>query len=93
MYVYFQLYHLVPDASGIRAYRTEIVLLPVGEKDKEKGMPVYRAEKTGNEEMAAVFCQVDVHAVDPGKYRLLVNATDRKRVQTLSAERDIAILK
>ena len=43
--------------------------------------------------MAAEFCQIDLHAVDPGKYRLIVNVTDRKRVQTLNAERDVEILK
>jgi hypothetical protein len=93
LYVYFQVYHLVPDASGNTSYRTECVLLPEGEQDAGKGMVVYRKEKAGKEEMAAEFCQIDLHAVDPGKYRLIVNVTDRKRVQTLNAERDVEILK
>jgi hypothetical protein len=54
---------------------------------------VYRKEKEGMEEMAAEFCQIDLRAVDPGRYRVIVNVTDRKRVQTVSAERDVQILK
>jgi hypothetical protein len=92
-FIYFQIYHLVPDASGNTSYRTECVLLPEGEQDAGKGIIVHRKEKTGKEEMAAEFSQIDLHAVDPGRYRLIVNVTDRKRVQTVSAERELEILK
>jgi hypothetical protein len=92
-FIYFQIYHLVPDASGNTSYRTECILLPEGEQDAGKGIIVHRKEKTGKEEMAAEFSQIDLHAVDPGRYRLIVNVTDRKRVQTVSAERELEILK
>jgi tetratricopeptide (TPR) repeat protein len=92
-YLYFQIYHLVPDGSGNTAYLTECLLLPQGEEDPGHGRVVYRKEKTGKEEMSAEFCRVDLHAVDPGRYRVIVNVTDRKRVQTLTAERELEILK
>jgi hypothetical protein len=92
-YVYFQIYHLVPDASGNTSYLTECILLPQGEEDVGKGVVVYTREKKGKEEMAAEFCQIDLHTVDPGRYRLIVSVTDRKRVQTLSAGREVEILK
>jgi hypothetical protein len=93
LYLYFQIYHLVPDASGNTSYRTECVLLPEGEQDAGKGRVVYRKEKEGMEEMAAEFCQIDLRAVDPGRYRVIVNVTDKKRVQTLIAERGINIVR
>ncbi len=93
LYIYFQVYNLIPDAFGDRAYRTECILLPKNEQDIGKGTVVYKNEKTGTEEMAAVFCQIDVHAVDPGQYSLIVSVTDRKRVQTLTAVRELDILK
>ena len=92
-YLYFQFYHLVPGASGNTSYLTECILLPDGEQDVGKGRVVYRKERTGKEEMAAEFCNIDLHAVDPGRYRVIVNVTDRKRVKTVSAEREIEILK
>ena len=91
--LYFQVYHLVPDAFGSTSYRTECILLPRGEQDMGKGTLVYKSEKTGKEEMAAVFCQIDLHAMDPGQYNLFVSVTDRKRVQTLTAVRELIILK
>jgi hypothetical protein len=93
LYVYFQVYNLVPDAIGNTSYRTECILLPKDEQDMGKGIVVYTNEKTGKEEMAAVFCQIDIHSVDPGQYQILVRVTDRKRVQTLTVVRDLEIVK
>lgn len=93
LYIYFQVYNLVPDAFGNRSYRTECILLPKYEEDIGKGIVVYKNEKTGQEEMAAVFCQIDVHSVNPGQYNLIVRVTDRKRVQTLTGVRDLEIVK
>lgn len=90
--VYFQIYHLVPDIFGATSYRVECVLLPSNETDMGKGTVVFAKEKIGKEETAAEFDQIDVHSVDPGHYRLIVNVTDRKRVQTLMAEREIDIV-
>ena len=91
--VYFQLYHLVADADGATSYRTECILQPRDDPDQAKGIPVYTEDKMGTEEMAAQFCQIDVKLVPPGHYRLIVTATDRKRVQTICGARDIEILK
>jgi hypothetical protein len=93
LYLYFQIYHLVPDAFGSTAYRTECLLLPKDESDLSKGDVIHRVEKTGKDEMAAEFYAIDVRSVNPGRYRLIVKITDRKRVQTLMAERDIEIVK
>ncbi len=43
--------------------------------------------------MAAEFCQIDVRSVDPGQYNLIVRVTDRKRVETLTAVRELDIVK
>ncbi len=91
-YIYFQVYHLVPDAFGNTSYRTECILLPRDEHDLGKGIVVYKGEKAGKEEMAAVFCQIEVHSLDPGQYNLIVSVTDRKRVQTLTAIREVDLL-
>jgi tetratricopeptide (TPR) repeat protein len=90
--IYFQVYHLVADMFGNTSYRTECVLLPRDEDDIEKGIVVYKGEKTGRDEMATVFCQIDVHSVNPGQYYLIVSVTDRMRVQTLTAIREVGLL-
>ena len=91
-FVYFQIYNLVPDAEGNRSYRTECILLSKNEQDIGKGISVYKSEGTVKEEIATVFCQIDLHSIDRGQYTLIVRATDRKRVQTLMAERNLDIL-
>ena len=91
--VYFQLYHLVADVDGVTSWRTECYLQPWGDSDMSGAIPVYTRDKTGTEEMAAQFCQIDVHYVPAGHYRLIVKATDRKRVETVTSEREIQIVK
>lgn len=91
--VYFQMYHLVADADGGTSYSTECILQPYDDPDPAKGILVYSKDKTGAEEMATQFCQIDVRYVPAGRYRLIVKATDRKRVETVTAEREIEILK
>lgn len=91
--VYFQMYHLVADVDGVTSYRTECILQPFDDPDPAKGLLVYTKDKTGTEEMAAQFCQIDVHYVPAGHYRLIVKATDRKQVQTVIGQREIEILK
>jgi hypothetical protein len=93
LYVYFQVYHLVPDADGNTSYRTECVLVPRGEPDPERGKQLRRVEKTGKEEMAAEFYALDVKSVPPGPYRLLIHITDRKSLQTTTIERNVEIVK
>ena len=92
LYVYFQIYHLVPDIYGTTSFETECILLPKGETDIAKGNVIYRKDKTEKEEMATQFYPIDVRSVDPGHYRLIVEVTDRKRVQTVIAEREVEII-
>ncbi|HUI09613.1 MAG TPA: GWxTD domain-containing protein [Bacteroidota bacterium] len=91
--VYFQMYHLVADVDGVTSYRTECTLQPFDDPDPAKGILVYSKDKTGSEEMAAQFCQIDVHYVPAGHYRLIVKATDRKRVESCVAERELHLVK
>ena len=91
--VYFQMYHLVADADGVTSCRTECILQPFDDPDPAKEILVYTKDKTGTDEMAAQFCQIDVHYVPAGRYRLIVKATDRKRVETCVAERELQLLK
>jgi hypothetical protein len=90
--IYFQIYNLVPDLSGRRSYHAECLLLPKGERDREKGTVVYSGGKSVDEEMAAVFCNLDVHPFSAGRYTLIVRVTDTKRVETLTSERDVDIV-
>jgi tetratricopeptide (TPR) repeat protein len=93
LYIYFQVYNLIPDGLGNTSFRTECVLLPEGEADEENGKVIYRNEKTGREETIAEFYKIDVQSMDPGRYELIVKVTDRKRVQTVMAQREIEIVK
>jgi len=92
LFVYFQMYHLVPDIDGETSWRTECILQPQGDSDPVKGVQVYVEDKTGKEETAAQFCQIDVRNIPPRRYQLIVKATDRKRVETVIAQRDIEIV-
>ncbi|HTR98718.1 MAG TPA: hypothetical protein VML00_03145, partial [Bacteroidota bacterium] len=91
--VYFQMYHLVPDVDGVTSYKINCLLQPRNNPDPAKGISIYTTERTGKEEMAAQFCQIDVHYVPPGDYTLIVSATDRRRVETISGTREIRIVK
>ena len=92
LYVYFQVYHLVPDADGITSYRTECFLIPRGERDPAKGKQIHRVEKTGKEEMAAEFYALDVKSVPPGAYTLIIRITDGKSLLFTTVERGVDIL-
>jgi hypothetical protein len=92
LYVYFQIYNLVPDADGNTSFETECILLPRDRSDLADGKVIYQKEKTGKETTSAEFYAIDIHSVDPGVYRLIVRVTDRKRVQAVSAERTLDIL-
>ncbi len=92
-YVYFQLYNLVPDRSGETSYITVCTLYPRGKKEEGRGIVVNTCQKTGKEDKAAVLCPLDLRSIDPGRYTLVVSVTDRKRVMTLTSERDLDVIK
>ncbi|HMK39791.1 MAG TPA: hypothetical protein VK569_10645, partial [Bacteroidota bacterium] len=91
--VYFQVYNLVPDAFGATSYKSECILLPLDEADPEKGKVIFTKEKVEKEKMVAEFDQIDVRSTPPGHYRFIVKVTDRKRVQTIMAERELDIVR
>jgi len=91
--VYFHIYHLVADAMGATSYATRCVLIPEGETAPERGIVISTRERIGSDEMADEFYRIDVGTVPPGRYRLVVSVTDRKRVESLVAERDIELIK
>lgn len=92
LYVYFQIYNLVPDLTGTTTFETECILVPEDERDPAKGVVIKKRQKTGKDETAAEFYPLDVHAVSPGRYTLFVRVTDAKRVATITAERALSIV-
>jgi hypothetical protein len=93
LYVYFQIYNLIPDGDGNTSYATECRLMSPGEDDWDKGIVIHRKQKTGKEEMGVEFYTIDVRSVSSGRYTLMMRVTDRKRVETIAGVRDIEILK
>jgi GWxTD domain-containing protein len=93
LYLYFQIYNLIPDGDGNTSYAVECRLLPPGEDDWDKGIVIHRNQKSGKEHMAAEFYTIDVRTVSAGHYTLTMKITDRKRVETIMGARDIEILK
>lgn len=93
LYIYFQIYNLIPDGDGNTSYATECRLLSSGEDDWDKGIVIHRKQKTGKEQMAVEFYTIDVRTISSGRYTLMMRVTDRKRVETIAATRDIEILK
>jgi len=91
--VYFHVYHLVADALGATSYVTRCILVPPDHADSERGIVLFSREKTGTSEMADEFYSINVNTVAPGAYRLVVSVTDRKRVETVVAGRDIELIK
>lgn len=101
LYTYVHIYDLVKDADGKTLYRVRYLLTPV---DEGKPLPVINPDDTGgttsvlfersregNEEFAAEFGTLDISDVSPGRYVLTVAVTDRKRVQTVAAQRELEI--
>lgn len=91
-YVYFQLYNLVADASGETSYRVECVLLSPGEQDAAKGIVLSTCDRKVKGGTSTVLCPIDFRGIDTGRYTLLVKVTDRKRVQTLTSERELNLV-
>jgi hypothetical protein len=93
LYIYFQIYNLIPDGDGNTSYATECRLLPTGETDWDDGTVVFRREKVAKEETAVEFCTLDVRSLSSGSYTLMMKVTDRMRVESIMGVRDIEILK
>jgi hypothetical protein len=93
LYLYFQIYNLIPDGDGNTAYTTECILLPAGKTDPDEGEVIYKKHHEGSDKNLQEFYMINVKSVDPGRYRLIVKVTDKKRVETLLTSRWIEILK
>ena len=87
LYVYVQVYNLVKDATGKTALRVEFAATPGEESDPEDEIVLAIKDLEGTEESAAVFEVLDLEELGTGTFRLSVRATDRKRVQTVRADR------
>ncbi len=101
LYTYFHVYDLVKDADGKTLYRVRYLLTPV---DEGKPLPVIDPDdvggktsvilertREGSEDSAAEFGTLDISEVSPGRYVLTVVVTDRKRVQTVMAQRELDV--
>jgi tetratricopeptide (TPR) repeat protein len=93
LYVYFQIYNLVPDALGNMSYSADCILLPEGESSLTSGTVIYQRSKTVRDATVAEFYAIDVRSVDVGRYTLVVRVTDKRRVQTITASRTLDIVK
>jgi hypothetical protein len=93
LYLYFQIYDLMPDGDGTTSYTVECRLFAQGETDWDQGRVISRSEKTGKEQTGVQFCTCDVHTVGAGRYTLVARVTDRMRVASIQGVRDIEILK
>jgi GWxTD domain-containing protein len=92
MYVYIQVYNLVKDAAGKTALRVEFVATPGQESDPENEVVLAIKDREGREESEAVFEALDLDELGTGTYTLSVRATDRNRVQTVSAHRRFEVV-
>lgn len=93
LYLYLQIYDLMPDGEGTTSYTVECRLFAQGETDWDQGRIIARCEKTGKDQTGVQFCTCDVHAVGAGRYTLVARVTDRMRVESIQGIRDIEILK
>jgi hypothetical protein len=92
VYCYLQVYNLVRDADGKAKYTILYDLIP-GDPSGE-GEPVRLGEMTREltADTRAEFFPVDLGKARPGHYMLRATVTDRKRVQTLTRDREIDII-
>ncbi|MEW6511145.1 MAG: GWxTD domain-containing protein [Bacteroidota bacterium] len=103
LYTYLHVYGLVKDADGKTAYTARYYLTPLksGEKPPvidpenpdEAAVVVAERSREGSEETAQEFAPLDVSKVRAGRHLLTIAVKDRKRVQTVTAAREVDILK
>jgi hypothetical protein len=92
LYTYLQIYNLVKDAEGKTKYTAIYDLIPRDPLRPEDSIRLGEATRDLTEDSRADFLPADLSAVPPGKYLLRVTVTDRKRVETLTRDREIDIL-
>ena len=92
LYSYLQVYNLVKDAGGKTKYNAVYELIPRDPVRPEDSLRLTEVTRDLSEDTRAEFLPLDLSAVSPGKYLLRVTVTDRKRVESLSREREIDIL-
>ena len=92
LYSYLQIYNLVKDAGGKTKYSAIYDLIPRDPLRPEESIRMGEVTRELTEDTRADFLPVDLRTVPPGKYLLRVTVTDRKRVETLTRDREIDIL-
>ncbi|HMK38415.1 MAG TPA: GWxTD domain-containing protein [Bacteroidota bacterium] len=92
LYSYLQVYNLVKDADGKAKYTAVYELIPDDPLRVEESIPLAEVTRDLSEDTRSEFQRVDLTGAKPGSYLLRVTVTDRKRVETLTRERKIAIL-
>jgi hypothetical protein len=92
LYTYLQIYNLVKDAEGKTKYTAVYDLIPRDPPAPEESIRLGEVTRDFAEDSRAEFLPVNLSTAPPGKYLLRVTVTDRKRVETLSREREIDIL-
>jgi hypothetical protein len=92
LYTYLQIYNLVKDAGGKAKYTAVYELIPRDPLRPEDSIRLGEVTRDLTEDSRADFLPVDLSAVTPGKYLLRATVTDRKRVETLTRDREIDIL-
>ena len=102
LYVYVHAYGLVRDADGKSSYAVRFLLTPVRgqgapppldpESPGDKTIVLQEKTRDATEETAQIFGTLDVSGVDEGRYVLSVVVKDRKRVQTIVAQRLLDIV-
>jgi hypothetical protein len=99
LYTYFHIYGLVKDAEGKCSYRIRYLLshaeegktLPAIDPDDPGSTATILEDRSreGEEETAAEFGVLDLSKLNSGRYVLTIAVTDRKRVQTILARREL----
>jgi hypothetical protein len=90
-FIYFKVYNLIRDDRGTASYSTEVLLVPRGSDDEDDAISLGSQNRTGRQDTGAEFQTLDLSRVPTGPYRLIVRVTDRNRVSTVSAERELEV--
>ena len=93
LYIYFQIYDLIPDGDGTTSYTAECRLIRAGDQGWDEGIPIHSREKVGRMQNVNEFYTINLEKIKPGKYTLAVRVTDRMRVESVSASRFLEVVK
>ena len=101
LYVYVHAYGLVKDAAGKSSYAIRFILTPLSgrgapppfdpENPGEKAIVLEEKTRDATEETAQIFGTLDISGVEEGRYVLHAVLKDRKRVQTIVAQRVLEV--